>query len=56
MGASHSNQGITRQTYITMDQSIYKGMTINRAMFHRRHGIIMEIALAEALINPLIMP
>ena len=38
--------------YIMMDQSIYQGMTITRALFHRRHGIIMEIKLPEAPINP----
>jgi hypothetical protein len=35
-----------------MDQSVYKGITISKAIFHRRHGIIMEIALPEVPVNP----
>jgi len=38
-----------------MDPSIYQGLSINRAFFHRRHGIIMEISLPEAPLNSQIM-
>jgi hypothetical protein len=38
-----------------MDPSKYQGLSINRAFFHRRHGIIMEISLPEASLNSQIM-
>lgn len=38
-----------------MDSSVYKGSTITRAFYHRRHGIVMEIALPEPPVNPSVM-